>query len=148
LRNEGSLGVKNGMLAKVVDASPGRIVARVGEGDDGREVTVEQHFYGNVDHGYATTVHKSQGATVDDVKVLATRSLDRHLTYVAMTRQRDDAQLYVGLGDFTRTGGILVDHGVAPYENREENRDSYFVTLANGVGKESTIWGVDLKRAM
>jgi len=148
LRNEGTLGVKNGMLAKVVDASPGRIVARVGDGDDRREVTIEQHFYGNVDHGYATTVHKSQGATVNDVKVLASRSLDRHLTYVAMTRHRDDAQLYIALGDFTRTGGILVEHGIAPFENKPENRDSYFVTLANGEGKESTIWGVDLERAM
>ncbi len=148
LRNEGSLGVKNGMLAKVVDASPGRIIVRFGEGDDLREITVEQHFYANVDHGYATTVHKSQGATVDDVKVLASRSLDRHLTYVAMTRHRNDAKLYVRLGDFTRMGGILVDHGVAPYENKPGNRDSYFVTLANGEGKESTIWGVDLERAM
>ena len=53
-------------------------------------MSVEQRFYNNVDHGYATTVHKSQGATVDRVKVLASLSLDRHLTYVAMTRHRED----------------------------------------------------------
>ncbi|MFC5386914.1 BID domain-containing protein, partial [Aquamicrobium segne] len=148
LKNEGSLSVKNGMLAKVVDAAPDRIVARIGDGDNHREVTVEQRFYANLDHGYATTVHKSQGATVDDVKVLASRSLDRHLTYVALTRHRDDARLYVPLGDFARTGGILMDHGVAPYENKPKNRDSYFVTLENGDGQQNTIWGVDLKRAM
>lgn len=148
LKNEGSLGVKNGMLAKVVDAGLGRIVAMVGDGDDRREVVVEQRFYANVDHGYATTVHKSQGATVDSVKVLASRTLDRHLTYVAMTRHRDDAQLYVALNDFTKTGGILINHGVAPYENKPENRDSYFVTLENGEGQQNTIWGVDLERAM
>lgn len=85
LRNEGSLGVKNGMLGAVVEAGPGRIVAEIGERDDRRQVVVEQRFFRNVDHGYATTVHKSQGATVDDVKVLASRSLDRHLTYVALT---------------------------------------------------------------
>lgn len=148
LRNEGSLGVKNGMLAKVVDASLGRIVAQIGVDDDRREITVEQRFYANIDHGYATTIHKSQGATVDSVKVLASRSLDRHLTYVALTRHRRDARLYVALNDFTTMGGTLVDHGVAPYENKPGNRDSYFVTLENGEGQQNTIWGVDLERAM
>lgn len=148
LKNEGSLGVKNGMLAKVVEAAPERIVAEIGEGDERRQVTVEQRFYANVDHGYATTVHKSQGATVDSVKVLASRTLDRHLTYVALTRHRDAAQLYVGINEFTKRGGILVDHGAAPYENSKENRDSYFVTLETSGGQQNTIWGVDLKRAM
>ena len=148
LRNEGSIGVKNGMLAKVVEAVAGRIVAEIGEGDERRQITVEQRFYANVDHGYATTVHKSQGATVDSVKVLASRTLDRHLTYVALTRHRDEAQLYVGLNEFTNRGGILVDHGEAPYENKPENRKSYFVTLETSEGQQNTIWGVDLKRAM
>ncbi|CAN7615107.1 Ti-type conjugative transfer relaxase TraA [Devosia sp. LjRoot3] len=148
LKNEGSLGVKNGMLAKVVDAAPGRIVAEIGEGGERRQVLVEQRFYANIDHGYATTVHKSQGATVDSVKVLASRSLDRHLTYVALTRHRDAAQLYVGLNEFTNRGGILVDHGEAPYENKPENRKSYFVMLETSEGQQNTIWGVDLERAM
>lgn len=148
LRNEGALGVKNGMLATVVEAAKGHIVAEIGEGGDRRRVTVEERLYRNVDHGYATTVHKAQGATVDDVKVLASRSLDRHLTYVALTRHRDAAQLYVGLNEFTNRGGILVDHGIAPFENNPKNRDSYFVTLDIGGGRQNTIWGVDLERAM
>ncbi|MCZ7497260.1 Ti-type conjugative transfer relaxase TraA [Agrobacterium tumefaciens] len=149
LKNEGSLGVKNGMLAKVMDAAPGRIVAEIGEGDGRRQVTVEQRFYTNVDHGYATTIHKSQGATVDRVKVLASNTLDRHLTYVAMTRHREGAELYVGMEEFTnRRGGILVDHGAAPYEHKPGNRDSYCVTLEHGDGQQRTIWGVDLARAI
>src|SRR5690606_21144020 len=56
LKNEGSIGVKNGMLGKVLEATPGRIVAVVGEGEYRAQVTVEQRFYNNVDHGYATTV--------------------------------------------------------------------------------------------
>lgn len=148
LKNEGSLGVKNGLLATVVEAAPGRIVAAVGAGEERRQIVVEQRFYANVDHGYATTIHKSQGATVDDVKVLASGSLDRHLTYVALTRHRDAMQLYVGLNEFTNRGGVLIDHGEAPYENDPENFDSYFVTLETGEGQQHTIWGVDLARAM
>ncbi|MBS7707884.1 Ti-type conjugative transfer relaxase TraA [Chelatococcus asaccharovorans] len=149
LKNEGSLGVKNGMLANVIEAAAGRIVTEIGEGESRRRVTVEQHLYANVDHGYATTVHKSQGATVDRVKVLASSTLDRHLTYVAMTRHRETAELYVGMAEFAnRASGVLVDHGEAPFENKPENRDSYFVTLSYREGEQRTIWGVDLARAM
>ncbi|WP_421358958.1 MULTISPECIES: Ti-type conjugative transfer relaxase TraA [Agrobacterium] len=106
LKNESSLGVKNGMIGHVVEAAPNRIIALVGEGEHRRQVTVEQRFYSNLDHGYATTIHKSQGATVDRVKVLASLSLDRHLTYVAMTRHREDLQLYYGTRSFAFNGGL------------------------------------------
>ncbi|NKK61323.1 Ti-type conjugative transfer relaxase TraA [Rhizobium leguminosarum bv. viciae] len=107
LKNEGSLGVKNGMLAKVIEAAPGRLVVALGEGDHRRVVTIEQRFYNKLDHGYATTIHKSQGATVDRVKVLASLSLDRHLTYVAMTRHREDLAVYYGRRSFAKSGGLV-----------------------------------------
>lgn len=106
LKNEGSLGVKNGMIGHVIEARPGWFSAMVGEGEHGRRVEVDQRFYANVDHGYATTIHKSQGATVDRVKVLATLSLDRHLTYVALTRHREDVGLYYGALSFRKAGGL------------------------------------------
>jgi Ti-type conjugative transfer relaxase TraA len=106
LKNEGSLGIRNGMIAHIVEAVPNRLVAVVGEGDQRRQVTVEQRFYDNLDYGYATTIHKSQGATVDRVKVLASLSFDRHLTYVAMTRHREDLQLYYGRRSFAFNGGL------------------------------------------
>ena len=106
LKNEGSLGVKNGMIGRVTEAAPGRLIVMVGEGNQRRQVAVEQRFYSNLDHGYATTIHKSQGATVDRVKVLASLSLDRHLTYVAMTRHREDLELYFGRRSFDLNGGL------------------------------------------
>ena len=105
LKNEGSLGVKNGMIGRIVEAETGRFVAEVG--DDKRRVEIDQRFFRNVDHGYATTIHKSQGATIDRVKVLATLSLDRHLTYVAMTRHRHDVKLYYGKRSFEKAGGLI-----------------------------------------
>lgn len=107
LKNEGSLGVKNGMLAKVVEVGAGRITAQVGDGEHARQVLVEQRFYNNLDYGYATTIHKAQGATVDRVKVLASLSLDRHLTYVAMTRHREDLAVYYGRRSFAKNGGLI-----------------------------------------
>ena len=41
---------------------------------------------GHLSHGYATTVHKAQGATYDRAFVLATDSLTREVGYVAMSR--------------------------------------------------------------
>ena len=107
LKNEGSLGVKNGMIGRVVEAGPARLVAEIGEGEDCRRVEIDQRVYRNIDHGYATTVHKAQGVTVDRVKVLATLSLDKHLTYVALTRHREDVALYYGRRSFQKAGGLV-----------------------------------------
>lgn len=107
LKNDSALGVKNGMIGRVVESAQNRIVAEIGEGDQRQRVTVEQRLYRNIDHGYATTIHKSQGATVDRMKVLASLSLDRHLTYVAMTRHREDLALYYGRRSFDLNGGLV-----------------------------------------
>src|SRR5690606_33918193 len=68
--------------------------------DNGRDVVFSEDSYRNVDHGYAATIHKSQGATVDRTFVLATGMMDQHLTYVSMTRHRDGADLYAAREDF------------------------------------------------
>ena len=153
LENSRDLGVKNGMLATVDHVEPGRIIATLdGRGD---RVSVPMGDYQAIDHGYATTIHKNQGATVDRSFVLASGTMDRHLTYVAMTRHRDGAQLYAAQDEFTDrhagqtlASGRLVEHGAAPYEHQAGKSDSYFVTLENDKGQRSTIWGVDLERAM
>ncbi|MGO6762509.1 hypothetical protein ACCS42_36525, partial [Rhizobium ruizarguesonis] len=64
------------------------------------QVTVPVNRYQSFDHGYATTIHKTQGATVDRSFVLASTTMDRHLTYVAMTRHREAVQLYARLDAF------------------------------------------------
>ncbi|MGB7433721.1 MAG: BID domain-containing protein, partial [Ahrensia sp.] len=106
LKNDSTLGVKNGMIGKVAEANQGRVVVTVGDGQTERRVEILERAYRNLDHGYATTIHKSQGATVDQVKVLASLSLDRHLTYVAMTRHREDVALYFGQKSFAAAGGL------------------------------------------
>jgi Ti-type conjugative transfer relaxase TraA len=101
--NNRDLGVKNGMLGTVERAEDGRLEIRLdtakGPGQ-GRSVSVSMADYGAVDHGYATTIHKAQGATVDRSYVLASGSMDRHLTYVSMTRHRESVTLYAGRDEF------------------------------------------------
>ncbi|ACS44141.1 Ti-type conjugative transfer relaxase TraA [Methylorubrum extorquens] len=103
LENSRELGVKNGMLATVAAVEDGRITARLdGKGRDGQDrvVAVPTADYAAIDHGYATTIHKTQGATVDRAFVMASGTMDRHLAYVAMTRHRDEARLYAGRDEF------------------------------------------------
>lgn len=146
LENNRDLRVKNGMLGTVEHVEKGKIIARL-DGRSGDSVSIPTDSYQAIDHGYATTIHKNQGATVDRSFVLASRTMDRHLTYVAMTRHRDSVQLYADSQEFTKAGR-LVDHGAAPYEYNRQARENYFVTLENDWGEQRTVWGVDLKRAM
>ncbi|MBA3896240.1 MAG: Ti-type conjugative transfer relaxase TraA [Sphingomonadaceae bacterium] len=97
LRNERGLGVKNGTLGTVESVSPEHMDVRT---DDGRSVSFDLKDYAHVDHGYAATFHKSQGVTVDQAHVLATPGMDRHSTYVGLTRHRDGVQLHFGRDDF------------------------------------------------
>jgi Ti-type conjugative transfer relaxase TraA len=102
--NNRDLGVKNGMLGTVEQAEEDRLTVRLdsaqGRPPGGRLISVSMADYAAVDHGYATTIHKAQGATVDRAFVLASGTMDRHLTYVAMTRHRDSVQLYAGQDEF------------------------------------------------
>ena len=100
LKNNRELGLKNGTLG-TVEAAADRLTVLLDGDKTGRErITVEAHTYAAVDHGYAVTIHKSQGATVGRAFVLASGGMDRHLTYVAMTRHREQATLYAGRDDF------------------------------------------------
>ena len=97
LRNERSLGVKNGTLGTIEQVSAEGMKVRL---DSGAHVAFEAKDYAHVDHGYAATFHKSQGVTVDRAHVLATPGMDRHSAYVGMSRHRDGAQLHYGRDDF------------------------------------------------
>nr|WP_312992787.1 Ti-type conjugative transfer relaxase TraA [Rhizobium populisoli] len=154
LQNDRDLGVKNGMLGTVRTAERHALLVSLdgrnsGAGEGADLVVVPSESYQAFDHGYATTIHKNQGTTVDQAFVLASKTMDRHLTYVAMTRHRDDVQLYAGKDEFADRGvGRLVEHGSAPYQHDPKNRQSYFVTLESDRGERHTTWGVGLAAAM
>ncbi len=97
LRNERELGVKNGSLGTIENVDHARMAVRL---DDGRHVAFDVKDYADVTHGYAATIHKVQGLTVDRVHVLATPGLDRHAAYVALSRHRDAVHLHYGRDDF------------------------------------------------
>jgi Ti-type conjugative transfer relaxase TraA len=126
-RNERSLGVKNGTLGRVESVTAVRMAVLL---EDGQRVAFDMKDYAAVDHGYAATVHKAQGVTVDRVHVLATPGLDRHAAYVALSRHRDHVDLHYGGDDFADRGRLVralsrergkdmaSDYGLTPPETR------------------------------
>jgi Ti-type conjugative transfer relaxase TraA len=97
LQNERGLGVKNGTLGTIEQVSAQSMSVRT---DDGRNVAFDLKDYSKIDHGYAATIHKAQGMTVDRTHVLATPGMDAHGSYVALSRHRDGVDLHYGCDDF------------------------------------------------
>ncbi len=161
LKNDALLGVKNGMLGKVIEAAPSRLIAEVGRGRNRRQFTIEERTYNSVAHGYATTIHKSQGMTVDRVKVLGSLSLDRHLTYVAMTRHREDLLFYFGKQSMEKAGGLIkvlsrrnakeitLDYASATHYRQAlyfaEARGLHLVNVARTIARDHLEWTVRQK---
>ena len=103
LRNGRELGVRNGTLGvlRAIESGGERLTVAIdGQGQEERDVTFYARDYAHIDHGYAATVHKAQGVTVDRAYVLASEHLDRHATYVGLTRHRDGVELHYGRDDF------------------------------------------------
>lgn len=116
-RNEyDKLRVKNGSRGTLESVNEvGDMTVRLASED--REVAFSVQDYGHIDHAYATTIHKAQGATADHAFVFAARSMDRHSTYVALSRHREDAHLYY---DREEIQGVHDLHGVCS-RNREKD---------------------------
>ena len=58
--------------------------------------------YGHIDYGYALTVHKAQGTTIDgNVYVMASDAMtDREWSYVALSRAKGTTRIYTsGIDD-------------------------------------------------
>lgn len=96
LRNDRRIGLTNGTRATVthIDPTAGDLTVST---DSGVTVRVPASYLaaGNLDHGYAFTVHKGQGATVDRSFLLGTDALYREAGYVGMSRGRKANNLYV-----------------------------------------------------
>jgi Ti-type conjugative transfer relaxase TraA len=104
LQNERGLGVKNGTLGTIEQVTAQSLSVRT---DDDRAVRFDLKDYAHIDHGYAATIHKAQGMTVDRAHVLATPGMDAHGSYVALSRHRDGVELHYGRDDFANQDRLI-----------------------------------------
>jgi len=92
-KNDKDLGVKNGLLGTVIGVKAQHLSVRL-DGKDPQYLIIDSRTYSSFDHGYATTIHKSQGITVDQAFVFSSKNLDKHLTYVAFSRHTENLNIY------------------------------------------------------
>ncbi len=93
-------------LVFLVDQEAQRLVAKM---DDGREQVFERDEIGatQLAYGYATTVHRSQGATTGRAHVYEDGG-GRELAYVAMSRAKEHTHVYVAADDLDMAREDLV----------------------------------------
>ena len=105
--NSGQDFVKNGDLWRVTDLhDDGRITAQH-TGHGGKVTLPAGYVQESVELGYASTIHRAQGSTVDTAHALVDASTDRAGAYVALTRGRETNQLYVALADGEKRDDVL-----------------------------------------
>lgn len=116
-RGPKGIGVINGDTGMVQGITPdGKIRVRL---TDGRTVAFDPTAYRNWTLGYASTVYKSQGSTVDRAYYLLSSTDRREMSYVAASRHRQDLRIYA---DRTL------------YESRKD-RDKLIEEISRGLSK-------------
>lgn len=95
-RNDRDLNVRNGMLATVALVKDEQLTVRFDGNNSSNQpnLTFSPQEFPSIDHGFAVTIHRSQGCTVDRSFVFSSKSLDKNLSYVALTRHRKETGFY------------------------------------------------------
>jgi len=147
LQNNRELGVKNGTLGTIEKIEGSQVTVKLDkeEPEQTRTVRFDVRQYNQIAHGYAATIHKAQGVTVDRSYVLASKGLDRHAIYVAMSRHREKAELFWGKDEFLnkaelkqrlsrdRSKDVTLDYFNRNIERAEQSEITKWITQANSI---------------
>jgi len=116
LWNDYRLDVRNGDRGTIDRVDGDHRTMRVRMAGGVRTLPTEYLDAGHIAHGYATTIHKAQGATVDRSLVLGTDDLYREAGYVALSRGRTANVLYA-------VGATEVEQDLTHTPQRGEQRE-------------------------
>ncbi len=114
LQNDKNLNVKNGMIGTILGGNDNQIKVKT---EDNIELLINTKSYDKIDHGYAMTLHKSQGKTFDNVSVVAEKGMDGKATYVAMTRHRENVEMFYSKDEFKTYKSLA--NGLSQYRQKD-----------------------------
>ena len=156
-RNNKGLDVRNGSMGKIESLDKNTIIVKL---DEGKTVKFAPRLFSFFDQGWAVTIHKSQGATADKSMLLVSHEMNQNLTYVGMTRHREDVHVYGSTLDFWReekVGEILSKSGeklgaadyldAASLANLMKEEDRFLSKLFTRLGDELHAMGTVSKHA-
>ena len=112
LKREDSLSVINGTLGTIraINEQSGVIGVELDRDEHQQKpqiVSVNTAHYKHLEHGYAATVYKAQGVTVDRSYILPSKHYDAHSTYVAMTRHRKSCDVFISREAFANDKALM-----------------------------------------
>lgn len=140
-RNDYRMGLLNGTRATVTAVDPKR-KALIVQTCEGRTVEVRHRYLaaGHLAHGYATTVHKAQGATVDVGLLLVDDLSYREAAYTGLSRGRMANRVYVVSDD----ADAIEAHGVGhqPPDGLVTLRDAVARSAAQEMASRSRGMGI------
>lgn len=129
--NNPKYGVMNGDFGTVraVDPLTKHLIVNL---DNGNRVVIPTLVYKEIKLGYAMTTHKGQGQTVDNAFILTGGSMnDRELTYVQMSRTRDQTKIYIEKSD----AGITLTE-LAKQMNRSRQKEMAHTIIKENVQEQ------------
>jgi uncharacterized protein with GYD domain len=108
-------GIVTSETLTAVEVDRDAMVVRTAEGCE-VTITGEGLDTEHLDYGYALTIHRAQGATIDRAHVLAAGG-GRELGYVAMSRARDGTTIHATADDLAQAvDDLQADWGVARHQ--------------------------------
>jgi len=108
-KNDATIGVKNGEVGTIDrainDALTGQTYIQMTL-DDGRQVKFNTDNYNDLRYGYCVTSHASQGDTKQAAYVYLSRFLNREMSYVMMSRHKEDSHIFASNEEFITASGM------------------------------------------
>jgi hypothetical protein len=152
-RPDTELGTRNGSLGRVLAVRGSNLHVMV---DGGRTIVVNGPRHAPaIEHAFATTVHRAQGATVEQALVYASANFTADTTFVACTRHTESFELHYDRAEFAprgRTEHRLIDAAQTPADRLHEtlSRSNREMTateaVASGLRGRATDAAVHLRR--
>lgn len=88
-----ALGIDNGTVGTILNIDEKMMTVRM-DGDRRQDITFPHGTFSGLAHGYAGTIYKGQGATLDETFLLHSHHWRDASSYVALTRHRDSLRVY------------------------------------------------------
>jgi ATP-dependent exoDNAse (exonuclease V) alpha subunit len=104
--------------------------------DDGRNVAFNIELYPHIEHGYASTVHKAQGSTLDRVFVAHSPGMGRESAYVAMSRHRVGVDLFLAKDAFSGEDWTKLHERPVRAEEKQTQLQAQLDKLVEKVAKD------------
>ena len=141
-----SLVLSNGEFGKIIEAEANKFTVLL---DNGHKTSFNPNEYQGFRHGYASTVYKVQGASIEDVYVYHSGFAGSRNSYVALSRHVKDIGLYINkentgsINQLVRQLGKDLDYGASinyktadEFKGKENSRDSSMLGRFRTYAKE------------